>query len=121
MDETGEMRDMTGRYTLGQPIGEVTIDLSPEALEKIEIPEDWKNVNQTIELDSPPGAARPWDLLPGVIEGTGLPLRDSGAFFGHAEFGYSDVDTKVWLAIRPTLEKRVKALYDSGRIRYGSW
>ncbi len=33
--------------------------------------------SQTIELDCPPGALRPGDLIEDVIKGTGLPSKES--------------------------------------------
>lgn len=77
---------------------------------------------QTIELDCAPGTPRPDSYIAGVIQNTGLPLRDPvGNFFGNWTWDYSDVPADTWKAIQPTLKERVIALYNSGRIRYGSW
>jgi hypothetical protein len=78
---------------------------------------------QTIELDCPPGGIRPWDLIEGVIEGTGLtiPTTQPSAFFGCAEWSF-DVPRDKWEAeIQPVIKPRIEALYHSGTIRYGSW
>jgi len=77
---------------------------------------------QTIELDCAPGAVRPGDLLPGVLAGTGLePRPASSMLFGNWTFDYSDVDSKVWEQVKPTIRARIEALYFNGAIRYGSW
>lgn len=77
---------------------------------------------QTIELDCPPGAPRPDDLIGGVIEGTGLPLKEAvGRFFGNWTWDYSEVPPAEWEAIQDITKVRIKALYASGVIRYGSW
>ncbi len=79
-------------------------------------------MNQTIELDCAPGAIRPGNLLPGVIEGTGLEIRESvSRFFGNWIFDYNDIDPTKWKEIQPTLKQRITALYNAGHIRYGSW
>lgn len=78
--------------------------------------------NQTIELDCPPGHIRPGDLIAGVIEGTGLELRqDVGRFFGNWTWNYNDVPPEKWAEIQPILKKRITKLYEQGIIRYGSW
>lgn len=77
---------------------------------------------QTIELDCPPGNPRPCDLLPSVIEGTGLTEREPvSALFGNWKWDYSDVDPMVWKQAQPVISKRIIDLYDKGKIRYGSW
>lgn len=77
---------------------------------------------QTIELDCAPGNPRPGDLIAGVIHGLRLPTREPvSKLFGNWVWDYSDIPAARWLDIRPTLEKRVTALYHSGVIRYGSW
>lgn len=79
-------------------------------------------VVQTIELDCPPGSPRPGDLIAGVIKGTGLPKRETvSRFFGCWTWDYSDIAPDVWAKAKPTLQKRITALYESGLIRYGSW
>lgn len=77
---------------------------------------------QTIELDCPPGYPRPSDLLPQVLIGTGLPVRDpASACFGCWEFDYSDIPADVWAKAVPKLARRISTLYGEGVIRYGSW
>ena len=79
-------------------------------------------MQQTIELDCKPLAPRPDAYIGGVIEGTGLPKRDTvGRFFGNWTWDYNDIPEEEWKAIKPILEKRITALYHRGRIRYGSW
>ena len=78
---------------------------------------------KTIELDCAPGALRPGDLIAEVIKDTNLPLiKDSGRFFGCWMWDYTNVvDDELWDAVQPKLAERVKELYNSGAIRYGSW
>lgn len=77
---------------------------------------------QTIELDCPPGNPRPDQLLPMVLEGTGLPIRERvGAFFGNWTWDYSDIPEEQFKAAKPILKERITQLYNSGAIRYGSW
>lgn len=77
---------------------------------------------QTIELDCAPGGIRPGDLIEGVIEGTGLPKKETvGRFFGNWMWDYSEIPHEEWMRIRPILKERVVKLYNSGVIRYGSW
>lgn len=81
-----------------------------------------KMSEQTIELDCPPGSPRPGDLIGGVIEGTGLPERETVArVFGEWVWDYSDVSPEEWKAIQPTLKERIEKLYNQGLIRWGSW
>jgi hypothetical protein len=77
---------------------------------------------QTIELDCPPGDPRPGDLIEGVIEGTGLELRERvAAFFGQWTWDYSDVPAEKWAEVQKIIRPRIEALYKAGVIRYGSW
>ena len=77
---------------------------------------------QTIELDCEPGALRPGDLLPGVIKGTGLPIREPvSKFFGNWVWDYSDIPVKKWTKAQPVVKERITALFGDGMIRYGSW
>lgn len=80
----------------------------------------------SIELDCPPGWPRPNDLIEGVLVNTGLDVSDfdtSPPFFGNqmwilkAEANKDELFTKS----KPLFKQRVSALYESGRIRYGSW
>jgi len=77
---------------------------------------------QTIEIDCAPGALRPGDLIAGVIEGTGLQLKESsGRFFGNWTWDYRDVDAETWNNVKTVLKERLTKLYNSGTIRYASW
>jgi hypothetical protein len=77
---------------------------------------------QTIELDCAPGMTRPGDLIEGVLEGTGLPVKDPIAkFFGNWTWDFSEVPADQWEEIRKTTKPRIEALYHRGLIRYGSW
>lgn len=77
---------------------------------------------QTIEIGCPPGNPRPSDLLVGVIEGTGLEVREPVSMsFGDWEWDYSDVDPEVWEKAKPVLKERLTALYDKGVVRYCSF
>lgn len=77
---------------------------------------------QTIEIGCSPGNPRPGDLLPGVIEGTGLEVRSpKSMLFGDWEWDYRDVDPKKWKEIKPILKERLIKLYDLGVVRYCSW
>jgi hypothetical protein len=77
---------------------------------------------QTIELDCPPGMTRPGDLIASVIKGTNLPKRkDCFRFFGHWIWDYTDIDPTIWTEAQPIIRRRIKALYNEGVIRYGSW
>jgi hypothetical protein len=78
--------------------------------------------DQTIELDCAPGLPRPGALIEGVLEGTGLPVRDTTSrFFGNWTWDYSDIPAEKWAEVKPILKQRIEALYHAGRIRYGSW
>lgn len=77
---------------------------------------------QTIELDCEPGAARPDTHIGEVLAGTGIPVKEPiSKVFGNWMWDYKDVPKDVWEAAKPKFEERIKALYNSGRIRYGSW
>ncbi len=78
---------------------------------------------QSIELDCPPGAIRPKDLINGVIADLDIqPMSwDVVPMFGHAEYLF-DIPRETWeREYQPVIKDRVKALYDAGVIRYGSW
>jgi hypothetical protein len=78
---------------------------------------------QTIELDCPPGATRPGNLIRSVIEGLGIePVTyDVTPFFGCAEYVFV-IDRETWeTKYQPTIKARITALYKMGTIRYGSW
>ena len=77
---------------------------------------------QTIELDCEPMRARPDVFIAGVIEGTGLELRETvGRFFGNWTWDYNDIPEDEWKKIQPVLQERISKLYHDGHIRYGSW
>jgi len=77
---------------------------------------------QTIELDCAPLRPRPDTYIAGVIEGTGLELReDVSRTFGNWVWNYEDVDPEEWKRIQPILKERITKLYKQGSIRYGSW
>lgn len=79
-------------------------------------------MEQTIELDCPPGFPRPDDLIDGVIKDTILPKRNPvSKFFGNFTWDYQDIPADQWMQIKPILKERIEALYHSGAIRYGSW
>lgn len=76
----------------------------------------------SIELDCAPGNPRPGDLIAGVIEGTGLPLKDTVMkLFGNWKWNYQEVSCEEWDKIQPIVKQRITKLYESGIIRYGSW
>lgn len=81
-----------------------------------------EHILQTVQLDCRPGYPRPGDLIEGVIEGTGLPLRqECSTFFGMWTWDYSDIDPEVWVEAQQIMKERVVALHEAGAIRYGSW
>ena len=63
---------------------------------------------ETIELDCPPGEPRPWDLIAGVIEGTGLtlPAERPAAWFGLVVWEFP-CDRERWVnEIQPIIKPR---------------
>lgn len=77
---------------------------------------------QTIELDCAPGTPRPDTYLPGILEGTGIPVREPvGKCFGNWTWDYRDIAPEVWNAANLAIGERITNLYHRGRIRYGSW
>lgn len=78
--------------------------------------------NQYIELDCPPGWPRPGDLIEGVLEGTGLEVKEPGAkFFGNWAWFYEEVPAERWAEIQKIVKPRIEELYHRGMIRWGSW
>jgi len=78
----------------------------------------------TIEIDCPPGPSRPGDLLPGVIEGTGLiikPQETVSRVFGNWTWKIPEDQEEVYKKVRDTIKERITSLYNKGLIRYGSW
>jgi hypothetical protein len=78
--------------------------------------------SQEIVLDCEPGIVRPGDLLPGILEGTGIePVEASSKLFGAWTFNFDHVEKSVWETNKQTFEKRIKQIFDQGLIRYASW
>lgn len=78
-------------------------------------------MTHTIELDCPPGEPRPGDLIAKVLEGTGLPERETvSRLFGNWAWDYSDM-AEAFMQAQPVLGERITKLYHAGVIRYGSW
>jgi len=79
-------------------------------------------MEKSIELDCAPGSPRPGDLIGGVIEGTGLPKKETvSRFFGNWMWTYNEIADEEWKRIQPIVKERVTDLYNRGLIRYGSW
>jgi hypothetical protein len=77
---------------------------------------------QSIEIDCAPMTSRPDTYIEGVIEGTGLTSREPiSKQFGNYKWDFSEVPEPKWLEVKPIIAERITALYNSGRIRYGSW
>lgn len=82
--------------------------------------------NFSIELDCPPGNPRPGDLIEGVLDGTGLEVKDfstGNPLFGHQTWilkASADKD-ELFTKGKPKFKERITKLYNSGRIRYGTW
>ncbi len=77
----------------------------------------------SIELDCQPGYIRPGDLLPKVLEGTGivLPAMPNSMAFGNWLWDIPEDQVKLYLKHRELIKSRFQALYNTGQIRYGSW
>lgn len=75
----------------------------------------------TLELDCPPGAPRPDDLIDGVLKDTGLTLGEPTKFFGNFCWEIPADQNALYLKNRETIKARIEALYNEGVIRYGSW
>ena len=83
-----------------------------------------KKKQYTIELDCPPGAPRPGDLLPSVLEGTGVAINPQATvsrFFGNWMWQVPDSQREQYETHREEIAARIKVLYERGVIRYGSW
>ena len=77
---------------------------------------------QTIELDCPPGNPRPGDLIEGVLEGTGVEVKDEPSkAFGNWTWDFSHIPEEEWKKAQPTFKERITKLYNNGVIRYGSF
>lgn len=96
--------------------------------ETIERAAAWRaavDAGHTIELDCPPGFPRPGDLIDGVVAGTLIEeaarAQHPTPFFGNAMWVFEGVSEADWALVQRTTEPRIKALYNEGLIRYGSW
>jgi hypothetical protein len=98
----------------------------PQIADRYAIKRRYIMAKYSIELDCPPGYPRPGDLLPRVLEGTGLSpenFHNTGRLFGNWTFELPDGQNKneVYEKARDTIKQRITELYNSGAIRYGSW
>jgi len=78
----------------------------------------------SIELDCQPGSPRPGELLPGVLEGTGIeidPDEPDGTLFGNWTWNIPEQFEELFETHRETIKERISKLYNNGLIRYGSW
>lgn len=78
----------------------------------------------SIELDCAPGGLRPNDLLPCVIEGLGITLDPENTvmrLFGNWKWMIPQEQRIEYLKVRDEVARRIKTMYESGMIRYGSW
>src|SRR5215831_1465891 len=75
---------------------------------------------QEIHLECPPCDPRPGALLPELLKGTDLPVReDIGRLFGIWIWDYRDIPRDVWEAAVPIIERRLLRLFNQGIIRAG--
>lgn len=77
----------------------------------------------TIDLDCAPGPVRPNDLFPQVIQDTGLTEEDftlDHRFFGNWTWRLLR-NEELYRRVQPIIEARIRAMYTTGQIRYGSW
>ena len=89
------------------------------------VKESLLNESFTIELGCPPGPPRPDDLLPGVLDGTGLEVEDFKIIaqsFGDWEWLLVNKEKEaLYKEVQPKIKDKITGLYNSGAIRYGSW
>jgi len=81
-------------------------------------------VRLEIGLGCPPGSPRPSDLLPGVLEGTGVridPTETTSRFFGDWTWAVPSDQVEAYEASRDEIASRIQHLYEDGRIRWGQW
>lgn len=79
-------------------------------------------ITKTIEIDCPPGNPRPTDLLPFVLEGTGLEVVEpSSSFFGNFTFQFEVESEEAWEKVTEVVAPKLKKLNADGVIRYASW
>lgn len=77
---------------------------------------------QTIEIDCSPGTPRPDTYIAGILEGTGIEVKETkDRFLGNWTWHFPEVDSAVWAAAIPKFRDRIANLYNTGAIRYGSW
>ena len=82
------------------------------------------NMSSSIEIDCAPMRPRPDTYLPQIIEGTGLVVDDFkliSMLFGCWTYEVNADKEALYQTHVGTIEQRITALYNSGRIRYGSW
>ena len=78
----------------------------------------------TIDLDCAPGPIRPNQLLPGILEDTGIiidPEQTVSRLFGNWQWEIPEEQSELYEKVRETIKDRITALYNKGFIRYGSW
>jgi len=78
----------------------------------------------SIEMDCPPGAPRPGDLLPDVLAGTGIVIDPEDAVsrsFGNWKWIIPVEFASHYDLHRELIKSRIQRLYKLGRIRYGSY
>lgn len=82
-----------------------------------------EEVIRTIELDCAPCTPRPDTYIDGVIAGTGLKAnKPVSKLFGNWTWDFSEQCTEEqWKEWSPLFKERIRKLYSSGCIRYGSW
>lgn len=79
-------------------------------------------VRKTIEIDCPPGFPRPSDLLPQVLEGTGLEINEPvSTFFGNFTWVFEVESEEAWKAVQDIVRPRLIKLDAEGVTRYSSW
>jgi hypothetical protein len=77
---------------------------------------------QRIELECPPGSSSPGELIPHLLNNTGLPQREPVVrTMGCWAWDYSDIPSSIWAPAKDLLAERIEKLYTTGIIRYGSW
>lgn len=83
-----------------------------------------KPKRHTIEIDCAPGSPRPGDLLPGILEGTGVTIDPENTFqrfFGWWGWYVPEDQVEAYQKAKPVIKARIEALYARGTIRAGSW
>jgi len=86
------------------------------------------HMDKTIELDCAPGDPRPGDFIGEVVRGTALehlpeaaPDATTSRVFGCWMWSFPNVPDNDWIEIQKTTKARILTLYNSKRVRYGSW